>query len=190
MGIVGEHAARAGIKSISIPAYWILREDAKWSPKHEKAREDENVMLYLHGGGFAARFLSPLCPALSSILVSDGDSLSIPPNGIACQRDAQALYISLQSVVGRLPTQFWASLFERRNAFLAAVMGAIAAHKYLVSEVGFALGGTFDHLHAGHKILLSMAAWFARKKVIVGVTGPFPHPSPLLFSPLLDIAES
>ena len=35
-----------------------------------------------------------------------------------------------------------------------------------------ALGGTFDHLHAGHKILLSMAAWITREKVIVGVTGP------------------
>lgn len=34
-----------------------------------------------------------------------------------------------------------------------------------------ALGGTFDHLHAGHKILLSMAAWIASEKVIVGVTG-------------------
>lgn len=34
-----------------------------------------------------------------------------------------------------------------------------------------ALGGTFDHLHAGHKILLSMAAWIAGKKIIVGVTG-------------------
>ncbi|KAH8117389.1 Nucleotidylyl transferase [Phellopilus nigrolimitatus] len=33
-----------------------------------------------------------------------------------------------------------------------------------------ALGGTFDHLHSGHKILLSMAAWIAHKKVIVGVT--------------------
>ncbi|KAI9509334.1 Nucleotidylyl transferase [Russula earlei] len=33
-----------------------------------------------------------------------------------------------------------------------------------------ALGGTFDHLHAGHKILLSMAAWIADEKVIVGVT--------------------
>ncbi|KAJ7219418.1 hypothetical protein GGX14DRAFT_436121 [Mycena pura] len=32
------------------------------------------------------------------------------------------------------------------------------------------LGGTFDHLHAGHKILLSMAAWLASEKVIVGVT--------------------
>ena len=34
-----------------------------------------------------------------------------------------------------------------------------------------ALGGTFDHLHAGHKILLSMAASLASRKLIVGVTG-------------------
>lgn len=34
-----------------------------------------------------------------------------------------------------------------------------------------ALGGTFDHLHSGHKILLSMAAWIAHGKVIIGVTG-------------------
>ncbi|KAL4254050.1 hypothetical protein ABKN59_002486 [Abortiporus biennis] len=33
-----------------------------------------------------------------------------------------------------------------------------------------ALGGTFDHLHAGHKILLSMAAWIASEKLIVGMT--------------------
>ncbi|KAF5358168.1 hypothetical protein D9756_001334 [Leucocoprinus leucothites] len=33
-----------------------------------------------------------------------------------------------------------------------------------------ALGGTFDHLHAGHKILLSMAAWITSEKLIVGVT--------------------
>ncbi|KAG8963110.1 hypothetical protein FRC03_003386 [Tulasnella sp. 419] len=33
-----------------------------------------------------------------------------------------------------------------------------------------ALGGTFDHLHAGHKILLTMSAWIATEKVIVGVT--------------------
>ncbi|KAG6851003.1 hypothetical protein H0H93_004490 [Arthromyces matolae] len=33
-----------------------------------------------------------------------------------------------------------------------------------------ALGGTFDHLHAGHKILLSMAAWITGEKIVVGVT--------------------
>ena len=60
VGMVAEHTATAGIKSIAIPDYWILREGTKWSPKHEKAREDENVMLYLHGGGFAVHFFSPL----------------------------------------------------------------------------------------------------------------------------------
>lgn len=34
-----------------------------------------------------------------------------------------------------------------------------------------ALGGTFDHIHSGHKLLLSMAAWIADEKVVVGVTG-------------------
>ncbi|KAG8716200.1 hypothetical protein FRC11_007374 [Ceratobasidium sp. 423] len=32
------------------------------------------------------------------------------------------------------------------------------------------LGGTFDYLHPGHKILLSMAAWITTSKLIVGVT--------------------
>lgn len=34
-----------------------------------------------------------------------------------------------------------------------------------------ALGGTFDHLHAGHKVLLTLAAYISRKKVVIGVTG-------------------
>jgi pantetheine-phosphate adenylyltransferase len=34
-----------------------------------------------------------------------------------------------------------------------------------------AMGGTFDHLHAGHKILLSMSAWITSEKLIVGMTG-------------------
>ncbi|KAG7451410.1 Nucleotidylyl transferase [Guyanagaster necrorhizus] len=34
-----------------------------------------------------------------------------------------------------------------------------------------ALGGTFDHLHAGHKILLSMGAWITSERLIVGITG-------------------
>jgi len=33
-----------------------------------------------------------------------------------------------------------------------------------------ALGGTFDHLHAGHKILLSMATWITSQKLVVGIT--------------------
>ncbi|GCE97642.1 hypothetical protein ZYGM_004394 [Zygosaccharomyces mellis] len=38
--------------------------------------------------------------------------------------------------------------------------------KYKVS----ALGGTFDHIHDGHKILLSMAAFVTSSRLIVGVT--------------------
>lgn len=35
-----------------------------------------------------------------------------------------------------------------------------------------AVGGTFDHLHDGHKILLLMTAFTASKSIIIGVTGP------------------
>jgi hypothetical protein len=34
-----------------------------------------------------------------------------------------------------------------------------------------ALGGTFDHLHAGHKILLSMTAWVTNHRIVCGVSG-------------------
>lgn len=50
-----------------------------------------------------------------------------------------------------------------------------------------ALGGTFDHLHAGHKILLSMACWLARRRVIVGISGESVsrHASPFLLKRVL-----
>ncbi|WFD27229.1 Elongator subunit elp2 [Malassezia nana] len=35
-----------------------------------------------------------------------------------------------------------------------------------------AVGGTFDHLHTGHKLLLSMAALCASDELVVGVTAP------------------
>ncbi|KAK9246830.1 hypothetical protein V1506DRAFT_487005 [Lipomyces tetrasporus] len=34
-----------------------------------------------------------------------------------------------------------------------------------------ALGGTFDHLHDGHKILLTMAGFLAGESLIIGITG-------------------
>ncbi|POW12192.1 hypothetical protein PSTT_04686, partial [Puccinia striiformis] len=33
-----------------------------------------------------------------------------------------------------------------------------------------ALGGTFDHLHSGHKILLTIASWIATHRLIIGIT--------------------
>lgn len=50
------------------------------------------------------------------------------------------------------------------------------ADKVKPSFLVVSLGGTFDHLHAGHKILLSMGAWIAQNKVIVGVTGLYSYP--------------
>jgi len=35
-----------------------------------------------------------------------------------------------------------------------------------------AVGGTFDRLHAGHRLLLSVAAWSCRGHLRIGVTGP------------------
>ena len=58
VGSVAEHAARAGVESIAIPAYWILKEGTEWSPAHEKALVDEKTMLYIHGGGFVVSFFS------------------------------------------------------------------------------------------------------------------------------------
>lgn len=33
------------------------------------------------------------------------------------------------------------------------------------------MGGTFDHLHDGHKLLLTVAGFLAKEKLIVGITG-------------------
>jgi hypothetical protein len=44
-----------------------------------------------------------------------------------------------------------------------------------------AMGGTFDHLHAGHKILLSMSAWITSEKLIVGMTGMDHHSRTVFF---------
>ncbi|KAG6877028.1 hypothetical protein C0993_010961 [Termitomyces sp. T159_Od127] len=55
-----------------------------------------------------------------------------------------------------------------------------------------ALGGTFDHLHAGHKILLSMAAWITSEKIIVGVTDDVllkKKSNPHLLQPLAERIE-
>ncbi|SNX86894.1 related to ELP2 - 29 kDa subunit of elongator and elongating RNA polymerase II holoenzyme [Melanopsichium pennsylvanicum] len=43
-------------------------------------------------------------------------------------------------------------------------------NKGLVCYPVVALGGTFDHLHVGHKILLTMASLIADREIIVGVT--------------------
>jgi acetyl esterase/lipase len=60
VGLVAECAARVGVKSIAIPAYWILKEGFEWSSQHEKALKGEKTMVYLHGGGFVVSLFSPV----------------------------------------------------------------------------------------------------------------------------------
>ena len=69
VGVVAEHATRTGVESIVVPAYWILKKGTNWSPAHEKAQNDEKVMLYFHGGAFVVRFLSPFLPVTALTLV-------------------------------------------------------------------------------------------------------------------------
>lgn len=53
--------------------------------------------------------------------------------------------------------------------FVPADEEAPDGHQVIMYE-HVALGGTFDHLHAGHKILLTMAAFITSKRLVVGVT--------------------
>lgn len=46
----------------------------------------------------------------------------------------------------------------------------LESHGYEHSTV--AVGGTFDHLHAGHKLLLTVSGYLAKQTLIVGITGP------------------
>ena len=82
VGIVEKHAMRAGIKSVAIPAYWILKDGAKWSPEYEKARKDEKVILYLHGGAFVVRSFSPSYLVFVLTLFADGNYTPISHNSI------------------------------------------------------------------------------------------------------------
>lgn len=51
------------------------------------------------------------------------------------------------------------------------------ANKIPASVKVTALGGTFDHLHVGHKILLTLSAWITTERLIVGISGTL-HISP------------
>lgn len=109
VGMVAEHAARVGVKSIAIPAYWILKDGAKWSPVYDKARKDEKVILYLHGGAFMVCFCRPSHPFSELTSVVDGYCTPISSDSICSQGDTQIFHVSLPSVVGRLSAQFRAS---------------------------------------------------------------------------------
>ena len=56
----------------------------------------------------------------------------------------------------------WKYLDEKQNS-------AEGKEKQLInSQLSVVLGGTFDHIHAGHKILLSEAILLAKQKLLIG----------------------
>ncbi|KAG0277570.1 hypothetical protein BGZ96_002819, partial [Linnemannia gamsii] len=60
---------------------------------------------------------------------------------------------------------------ETHNPLVQAIDSVLPYSNVQEGQYGdVALGGTFDHLHAGHKILLSMTAWISSHRVVCGVT--------------------
>ena len=112
VGVVAEHADRARIKSIAIPAYWMLKEGTKWSSEYDKAGEGEKVMLYFHGGGFVVCLFPHFFPVFAPTFISDRIRTSISPNGSASQGITQVFHVSLPSIVGRIPAECRASNFR------------------------------------------------------------------------------
>lgn len=69
--------------------------------------------------------------------------------------------------------------FEKTSVeYVTAELGKLDKHNKVEEGIKYkgvitsAVGGTFDHLHDGHKILLLMTAFTASKSIIIGVTGP------------------
>ena len=171
VGMVAEHAARVGVESIAIPAYWILKEGIKWSPAYEKARKDEKVVLYFHRGAFVVRFF-PLYPTLVPTLFSQAGTAHLSHQTASLVKGTLKHSPSLSrmcSVDYRLSSL---SPLEPRNPFPAAVVDAIAAYKYLVCDVGFQPQNiTMAGDSAGGNIA------FAVTRYTIGSRLPHCHPS-------------
>jgi acetyl esterase/lipase len=52
VGEIRDFAKQAGIQPVSVPCFWFLKKGFEWVPRHEKAGEDEKVILHIHGGAF------------------------------------------------------------------------------------------------------------------------------------------
>jgi hypothetical protein len=107
--------------------------------------DEADVMFCIEGGASSTNHID----VRSEISPVDGVSTNIPPWFSRLQR----VYLKPGSLSSK------ENLPQSHHSKLPSLFPVVA------------LGGTFDHLHAGHKILLSMGAWITSEKIIVGVTG-------------------
>lgn len=98
-------------------------------------------------------------------VLRDGDPSSSPGTGMSEPFD-------LESIKARASTVSEVSDRDsgERGSNEAAISSANGGEEGSGSLPTVALGGTFDHLHPGHQILLTMACWLASRRVIVGIT--------------------
>jgi len=186
VGVVDEHATRAGVKSIAIPAYWILKDGTTWSPAYDKAQKNEKVLLYLHGGAFMVGSVLFPTPSSRLLLLQMGTAHPSHPTasvakGILKFSTSLSRLLSVDYRLSSGPP------LEPENPFPAALIDAIAAYKHLVCEVGFlpqnvTVGGD----SAGGNLALALIRYVVESRL--------PHLQPpggfITSSPLADISFS
>ena len=89
-------------------------------------------------------------------------------NVVICRRDELPVTPQLNFSEPRFHSQEPSS---KSWVTIAKFKDPSAVEKILNSYDCVAVGGTFDRLHAGHRLLLTVAAWSARKILRIGVTG-------------------
>ncbi|KAH7889630.1 hypothetical protein F5I97DRAFT_1845899 [Phlebopus sp. FC_14] len=127
---------------------YIYVQATKVAQDHGKVLMDISVLLK---GTNQSASVADLAAGMNMCFLVEGDETLSLPNSVK----------SLPQAV--LPSG------DRGTAPTVSVCTQTRTHLRALYPV-VALGGTFDHLHAGHKILLSMAAWITEVKLIVGLT--------------------
>lgn len=130
--------------------YWMIRDAYKSSLMSMSVDDGLQVDLQV--------FIYPAFLAIDALLKAYPDILFYAPLGTDLPSSLiQPVTFSLDKLVQATP------IFKpQREEF-----DAMQPHSFDV----VALGGTFDRLHAGHKLMISSAIILAKKSVVIGLTG-------------------